>query len=117
MSMVKKVATVIYHVLLSVLTIRQSCEGRDDAPCAVDVIDTPATEPGTIWPLCLSQVLKPSLYDPLLVRGIDVCQHFQHVGRDVFAGRVQQSAEVGKRQPIDDLPRIVLVERSPGSIA
>src|SRR6266699_3748600 len=65
----------------------------------------------------MPQVLEGRSYDLLLVRSIYVCQHFQHMSRNVFGGRVQQRPEVGEWQSVDDRSRIVLIECPPGPIA
>ena len=46
----------------------------------------------------MSQVLERRSYDPLLVRSSYVCQHFQHMGRNVFGRWVQHRPEVGEWQ-------------------
>src|SRR5437764_3654534 len=65
----------------------------------------------------MSQVLEGSLYDPLPVRNIYVCQHFHYMGRNVFRGRIQHRPEVGEWQSIDNRSRIVLIKCRPSTIA
>ena len=97
---------------------RDRGERADHAPGPVDVVHPPAAEPGTPWTLrARGGTRAPTATSASSVPRAGGGEHLHDMRRDVLARRVEHRAEVGERQPVHELSRVVLVEGRPRAVA
>ena len=93
----------------------RSGERRHDRPRAVDVIGTPAPEPGAVVLLCREQPLHAPGDHRL--RAPELGEHLDDVRGHVRARRVDQFAEVAEGELAAKSLGVVDVERAPAAVA
>src|SRR5579872_6488289 len=71
----------------------QACERR---PSAVDVVDTPASEPTAIGQLRVTQKLDSPVYGRMVGRLAELRQHADAATADIVGRRIEKCAVIGE---------------------
>ena len=104
----------LYKGLRHILANRlQSGQGGAQA---VDVVDAPTPEPAAVGLLLGAQIAVGGLQTAMVGAVAQLAVHFQHVRRNIRAGRIQHLAEIAERQCRKVIMVVVFVKGGPAAI-
>ena len=96
--------------------LANSRQGRQHGPGPINVIDPPAPEPGTVAILFPAQKLIGPLQGRIVATITQAAQHFNDMGGNIGAGRIQHFPEIGKGQFRQIFAVVILVKGGPTAV-